>query len=277
VLTCDPGTFSGAPAPTLTFQWLRDGQPIGGATGAQYSVIADDAAQTLACQVFASNAGGNTTATSAGVAVAGLAPANTAPSSVGGTPAVGQVLTCAPGAFSGAPAPAITFAWLRDGQPISGATQPTYTVTTADQGHALACRVTATNAGGSASSISVVLNVPAAPAAKPAPTPVQILLQSTPSQVATAFGLPSARKCLSRRNFAIRVKAPKGVKIKTARVLVNGRAVKVRRSGSIYTARVDLRGLPKGVFTVKIRITISKGRRVDGQRRYRTCLPKSRR
>jgi hypothetical protein len=43
-----------------------------------------------------------------------------------------------------------------------------------------------------------------------------------------------------------------------------------------FTATVDLRGLPKGRFTVTIRITTAGGRRITGARKYRTCAPKRR-
>ena len=100
-----------------------------------------------------------------------------------------------------------------------------------------------------------------------------MLAQSTPSQVATAFGLPPAKKCVSRRKFPITL-FTKGVKIKKARVLVNGKAVKVRKVSGRFKATVDLRGLPKGRFTVKITITTSTGRKLKGQRAYRTCAPR---
>src|SRR5207237_3307560 len=86
-------------------------------------------------------------------------PRNTAPPEVLGTPAVGQTLTCSPGAWSGSPSPAFTYQWLRDqGQPneaaIELATASTYTVVTEDAGHSLACEVTATNGRGEESKLS---------------------------------------------------------------------------------------------------------------------------
>ena len=52
--------------------------------------------------------------------------------------------------------------WLRDGTAIAGATAATYIVQTADQGHGLACMVTATNKIASVSATSNTLAVPAA-------------------------------------------------------------------------------------------------------------------
>ena len=85
--------------------------------------------------------------------------------------------------------------------------------------------------------------------------------------------LPSTRKCVSRRNFVIRLRSPKGVKIKSARVFVNGKQVAVRK-GKRLKSRVDLRGLPKGRFKVKIEVRLTDGRTVKGTRRYRTCAVK---
>jgi hypothetical protein len=92
--------------------------------------------------------------------------------------------------------------------------------------------------------------------------------------VATAFGLPSARRCVSRRKFTIRLVAPKGVTIKRATVVINRKRIKVRRSGTRFVATVDLRGFPKGRFTVKITITTVSGKTIKGSRRYRTCAPR---
>jgi hypothetical protein len=44
--------------------------------------------------------------------------------------------------------------------------------------------------------------------------------------------------------------------------------------GKRLTAPVDLRGLPKGRFTVKIVAVTSAGQKLSSSRRYRTCAPK---
>ncbi|HEX6388929.1 MAG TPA: choice-of-anchor L domain-containing protein [Solirubrobacteraceae bacterium] len=86
-------------------------------------------------------------------------------------------------------------------------------------------------------------------------------------------GLPSAKKCLSRRNFRIRIRKRKGRVYQYASVFVNGKRVKVVR-GTRLTAPVDLRGLPKGRFTVKIVVLTTTGEVIQGIRRYRTCVKK---
>jgi hypothetical protein len=93
------------------------------------------------------------------------APANTAAPVLSGTPSVGQTLSCSQGAWTGFPSPTFTYQWLREGTPISGsASASTYVVQDADQGHGLACQVTAVNDLGSESATSNTLQIPAAQA-----------------------------------------------------------------------------------------------------------------
>ncbi len=104
----------------------------------------------------------------------------------------------------------------------------------------------------------------------PGGTPGTVIPVRT-NQIAT---LPSNRRCASRRNFRVRLRRPpEGVGVREARVLVNGKRVKVVR-GARLTAPVDLRGLPKGRVTVTIRITLADGRVLRGTRKYKTCATK---
>ena len=86
---------------------------------------------------------------------------------------------------------------------------------------------------------------------------------------------PSNRRCISRRAFRIRIRRIRGVTIISAVVRVNGRQVRVLR-GRRLTAPVNLRGLPKGRYTVTIRLFTADGRLISGTRRYRTCAPRRR-
>jgi hypothetical protein len=78
--------------------------------------------------------------------------------SIGGTPAVGQTLTCFSG-VSGTSA-RLTYAWLRDLVPIAGQEASRYTVRGQDAGHHLQCRVTASNPGGDATATSAFVTIP---------------------------------------------------------------------------------------------------------------------
>ncbi|PTL54384.1 alpha/beta hydrolase family protein [Paraconexibacter algicola] len=88
-----------------------------------------------------------------------------------------------------------------------------------------------------------------------------------------ALGLPPATRCVSRRQFTIRLSAPRGQRLRSATVFVGTRRVRVVR-GRRLTARIDLRGLPKGTVRVKIVARTTAGRTVEQVRRYRTCAPR---
>jgi DNA-binding beta-propeller fold protein YncE len=97
-------------------------------------------------------------------------------------------------------------------------------------------------------------------------------------RVDAAGELPAAlRSCASRRNFFIHLREPAKSenigRLKSAVVKVNGKRVKVL-TGNRLRSRVNLRGLPKGRFTVTIRAVTTTGRVIKETRRYRTCTPK---
>jgi hypothetical protein len=91
-------------------------------------------------------------------------PINTSAPVASGAPVLGQALSCSNGSWTGYPLPIFTYQWLRDGTPIGGASTSAYVVQTADQGHSLACQVTAGNSAGSVSATSNTLQVPFAQA-----------------------------------------------------------------------------------------------------------------
>ena len=125
------------------------------------------------------------------------------------------------------------------------------------------------DAGDNSASAALTVVAPAAvtpPAVKP---PTRTALPALGALVT----LPANRRCVSRRSFRIRLRLPKGVRVKQAVVRVNNRRVAVRK-GARYTAPVDLRGLPRGRFTVKVTVTFVDGRTRSGTRKYRTCASK---
>ena len=102
--------------------------------------------------------------------------------------------------------------------------------------------------------------------ATPAPAPIS---------ASSAFALPSAKACISRRAFAIRIRKLPGVTFVSAVVKVNGKRVQTVKRSRI-TAPVNLKGLPKGRVKVSITATATDGRSVTGTRTYRTCATKRR-
>jgi hypothetical protein len=91
------------------------------------------------------------------------APSNTAAPEISGTTGFGQTLACSQGTWSGTAPISYAYAWLRDGTAIAGETTSNHTITQADAGHAIACRVTATNAANATSATSAPVTPDAAP------------------------------------------------------------------------------------------------------------------
>ncbi|MGO9762652.1 MAG: hypothetical protein ACLP1Q_15455 [Solirubrobacteraceae bacterium] len=84
---------------------------------------------------------------------------------------------------------------------------------------------------------------------------------------------PPNKQCVSRRDFVIHVQQIKGLKYRRVGVDVDGRSVAVVK-GARFHARVDLRGLPKGRYTVRITVLTTTGRQITGTRAYHTCAAK---
>jgi hypothetical protein len=109
------------------------------------------------------------------------------------------------------------------------------------------------------------------------PRPVAASHDATPHSAALSIGklvvLPSTLRCVSRRSFSIRLQVPNGSPVISARVVVNGHSVGVRK-GSRLRSTVNLRSLPKGRFSVKITLTLTGGKTLTEARRYRSCTPR---
>jgi hypothetical protein len=91
-------------------------------------------------------------------------------------------------------------------------------------------------------------------------------------------GLPSNKKCVSKRKFRIHIRQPRGLKIQTALVFVNSKKVRVFKAPFFrklrHTANVNLRGLPLGTFKVRIVVLTTQGDTLKGTRTYHTCTKK---
>ncbi|HVW47938.1 MAG TPA: fibronectin type III domain-containing protein [Solirubrobacterales bacterium] len=151
-VSANPGEWS-ASSVALSYQWLADGTPIGGATSQAYTIAAADQGKELQVRVTGELEGFEaTSATSAGILVAGrrLQPSAV---TVGGTFQVGGTVTAAASAWT--PPADLTYQWLRDGAPIGGATGASYSPAAADAGRLLQVKVSGTAAGyQSASTVS---------------------------------------------------------------------------------------------------------------------------
>jgi hypothetical protein len=135
--------LDGGAAATYSFQWLRDGAAIAGATAQKYTVVQADEGKKVSLR-FTVSAPGYTTATvtSSEVTVGGLIGTPV----VHGTARTHHWLTADVWTWTETGVTA-TYQWLRDGSAIAGATDTKYLVQPADVGKAITYRVVVSKAG----------------------------------------------------------------------------------------------------------------------------------
>lgn len=146
-LTATPGTWS-VDGVQASWQWLRNGDPIAGATSDAYTAVAADVGASISVRQQVTKAGfdpGAATSAGVGPVVPGTMTVAGAPS-ISGAPLVGSTLQSTPGGFTPGGG-SIGYQWLRNGAPIPGAVGASYGVTTADRGSQLSVRTTASLAG----------------------------------------------------------------------------------------------------------------------------------
>jgi hypothetical protein len=208
------------------------------------------------------------------------APFNTVAPVASGTAAVGQLLTCANGTWTGAEAPSYAYKWLRDGAPIASATADTYAVVAADQGNDLVCEVSATSKLGGASALSNALAVPAAPVAPVGipPLPPRLALSSSKLLV-TATGAASVPLSCTSASCSgtielteqVSVKVHKGTKTTTRKqTLVLGKGTYSLTAGHNATIVVHLTAAARAALakaahhrlTAEVLATVTGGKTV---------------
>lgn len=136
----------------FTFQWLKDGTAISGATYSSYSISTTQAADAGAYSVTVSNAAGHVTSAAATLTVLPPLAPSFSFSVTQQSVAVGANLTLsAPSLYNysnNGPVGPYTYQWFKDGSAISGAVGSTYTLSTAQLTDAGTYAVAVTNAGG---------------------------------------------------------------------------------------------------------------------------------
>lgn len=161
-LSVSSGSWSNDPT-TLSYQWLRNGAVIAGATNSTYTLVAADAGNTIGVTVTAANAGGSATATSGTVTAIGVPVYTNGSSTVsvvgGGPPVAGAVIICGDGVWTNSPT-SIVPALRRDGVMILPAPTNPYTLVAADIGSTFDCVITATNLAGSEIAITDAFTTP---------------------------------------------------------------------------------------------------------------------
>ena len=145
--------------PPLTYQWLKNGTPIANATNLTYAVASAGAGDAGDYALAAANAYGTGTSVVAAVSVLLTPTFLTSPASITNYSTMNATLA----ATVGGQAP-IAYKWLKNGTPITGATNSTLTLANLQASDAAAYALVATNVLGSATSsvanITVLSSLP---------------------------------------------------------------------------------------------------------------------
>ena len=229
-LTLAEGTWDVKPDGTA-IQWYADAQPIAGATSHTLTLTPDLAGRVISAGVTAQRAGWDASTVSTALSAPvtpGTIRVRTKPE-LSGTAKPGKSLSVATGAYKPA-GTSVAVQWLRDGQPIAGATAATYRVTKEDLGTRVAAQVSITKAGYT----SVALT-----------TPKTVRVRTTPR---IRFDRTTLRHGVK---VVIEVRSPQVAQIEgTLLVRVDGGAVQ-KLTLKHGRAGLVLRGLPTGTHTVK--------------------------
>lgn len=236
ILTVDPGTWTPAGL-TYSYQWYADGSPIPGATLSSLTLTDAQFGRSIFVIVTAVTTG--YVPASAFSAIVGPVAAG-APVAVSGTPSItgratpGNVLQVSIPAYTPADA-TVVVQWLRDGQPIAGATGTAYVVAASDVAHLLQAQVTYSRTG-------YLTTVQTSPGVVPASTPVKVAPRISVSKV------------VKGGKAKIVVTVTGGGALATGRVALTegGRtyAIKVLRSGQ---ATLVASGLRSGYHALRVK------------------------
>jgi Ca2+-binding RTX toxin-like protein len=140
----------------ISYQWVRDGTPIDGATGSNYTLTDDDVGATITVVASYTDGHGNDESVSSGATdeVANVNDAPTGTVSISGDAVQGETLSASNTLADEDGLGTISYQWLRDGSPIDGATGSEYTLTEGDVGAAITVVASYTDGHGTAESVS---------------------------------------------------------------------------------------------------------------------------
>lgn len=79
------------------------------------------------------------------------------------------------------------------------------------------------------------------------------------------------KRCVKRRRFGIGLKHPVGDAVTDAKVRLNGQKVRVVIRRGLPRAKIDLRGLRRGRYRLKVVARTARGEIIKGARRFRNC------
>jgi hypothetical protein len=148
--------------------------------------------------------------------------------------------------------------------PPGGQKEPSPPSTGNSTGNVSTAAGAGSSSGNSSSSGSTNNNQPPSP-----PTPAEL-----ETKLATAFGLPPANLCYSKRSFKIHIQQPHGYpRVVSAEVFLGHKRERSLNKRGL-TDQVVLTQLPYGTFTIRIVARTATGTTLTGTRTYHTCRPK---
>jgi hypothetical protein len=159
VLAADTSGISDADGlGAFSYQWLRDGVDIGGATASTYTLGDADVGSQISAQVSYLDGNGTAEGPLASAQTAAVSNVNDAPTGgVGidnGTPVLGDTLKASNNLADNDGVGTVNYQWQRNGANIAGATGASYTTTQSDVGAVISVLATYTDGEGTFESIS---------------------------------------------------------------------------------------------------------------------------
>lgn len=128
-------------------------------SGSSLNTAASLTAGSYPITIHADNGSGSTFDLPVSITALPVAPTNSVAPVVSGGTGIGITLTSTKGTWSEDASNSYAYQWKRDGVAIAGQTGTTYLTSSADDGHAVLCTVTASNVTGSASADSNSVSV----------------------------------------------------------------------------------------------------------------------
>ena len=176
---------------TFSYQWLRNGGAIGGATGNTYTLGDADVGTLISVQVSYTDAPGTAEGPLTSLQTTAIANVNDPPGgtvNITGTPTEDQILTAGNTLTDADGLGPISYQWQRGGVDISGATATTYTLVDADVGTLITVVASYTDGGSTAESVS---SSPVGPIAN---------INDLPGSTVTISGTPTEDQILTAAN-----------------------------------------------------------------------------
>src|SRR4051794_7063206 len=101
-------------------------------------------------------------------------------------------------------------------------------------------------------------------------------LLSAPTNTSAQQGVlgEKVRACASRRSLTVHIQRFGGVKFRSAKITFRGKVLASRKGDKNVKAPIVMKGLPRGTFTVHIRVVTVHGKVIKGTRTYHTCVGK---